>query len=103
MTCSPIDPYSCWPGSCSQSGDPGLEDSQEEGEGVFPCDDKINAGQEDCAVDDQTNNHSHHVHAKLPGHHLQVLNGDDLATNQTGNTKGRVPYWVRNNLLLLWN
>ena len=78
---SPIHSLWCWPGGCPQSSDPGLENAQKEGEGVFPCDNKVNAGQEDCSVDDEANNHSHHVHAKLPGYHLQVLDGDDLSTN----------------------
>lgn len=81
----------CWPGGCPQSSDPGLEDSQEEGEGVFPDDSKIDAGQEDCSMDDEANNYSHHVHAQLPGNHLQILDGNYLTTDQTGNTQGRVP------------
>ena len=52
-------------------------------------------------MDDEANNHSHHVHAKLPGNHLQVLYGDDLATNQTRNTKGRVPYGVKSHVLFV--
>lgn len=42
-------------------------------------------------MDDEANNYSDHIHAQLPGHHLQVLDGDDLTTDETGNTKGRVP------------
>lgn len=42
-------------------------------------------------MDDEADNHSNHVHSQLPGHHLQVLDGDDLTTDQTSNTKWRVP------------
>lgn len=42
-------------------------------------------------MDDEANNDSYHIHPKLPCYHLQVLNGDDFATDQTCNTKGRVP------------
>lgn len=90
-----------WPGGCPQGSDPGLEDAQEEGEGVFPDDNKVDAGEEDCSVDDEANNHSHHVHAQLPGHHLQVLDGDDLTTDETGNTKGGVPDEAKKLLLFL--
>lgn len=51
-------------------------------------------------MDDEADNHSHHVHAQLPGHHLQVLDGDDLTTDQTGNTKGRIPGKTKMLLLL---
>lgn len=81
----------CWPGGCPQSSDPGLEDAQEEGEGVFPGDNKVNAGEKNGSMDDEANDHCHHVHAQLPSNDLQVLNGNDLAADQTGNTKWRVP------------
>lgn len=42
-------------------------------------------------MDDEANNHSNHVHSQLPGHHLQVLDGDDLTTDQASDTKWRVP------------
>lgn len=81
----------CWPGGGPQGSDPGLEDAKEEAEGVFPDNNKVDARKKDCAVDDEANDHSDHIHAQLPGHHFQVLDGNDLATNKTGNTKGRVP------------
>lgn len=80
-----------WPGGCAQGSDPGLEDAEEEGEGVFPDDNEVDAGQEDGSVDDEADDHSHHIHAQLPGDHLQVLNGDDLTADETGDTEGRVP------------
>lgn len=80
-----------WPGGRAQGGDPGLEDAEEEGEGVFPDNNEVDAGQEDGSMDDEPDDHGHHIHAQLPGYHLQVLNGDDLTTDETGNTKGRVP------------
>lgn len=83
-----------WPGGRSQGGDPGLEDAQEEGEGVFPDNNEVDAGQEDGSVDDEADDHSHHIHAQLPGYHLQVLNGDDLTADKTGDTEGRVPVQV---------
>ena len=89
----------CWPGGCPQSSDPGLEDSQEESEGVFSDNDKVDARQEDSSMDDEANNDSDHVHSQLPGHHLQVLDGDDLTTDETGNTEGRVPEEVKKLLL----
>lgn len=42
-------------------------------------------------MDDQAHYDSHHVHAQLPGHHLQVSNGRDLPCDQRGDAKGRVP------------
>lgn len=79
------------PGGRPQGSDPGLEDAQEEGEGVFPDNNEVDAGQEDGAVDDESHDHSHHVHSQLPPHRLQVFNGDDLSTDETGNTEGRIP------------
>ncbi len=52
-------------------------------------------------MDDEANNYSHHIHAQLSGHHLQVLDGDDLTADEAGNTKGRVPDEMKNLLLLL--
>lgn len=49
-------------------------------------------------MDDEANNHSDHVHAQLPGHHLQILDGNDLTTDETGNTEGRVP----DKMTMLW-
>lgn len=83
------------PGSCTEGSDPGLEDPEEEGVRVFPDDNKVDAGQEDRSVNDEANDHSHHVHAQLPSDHFKILDGNDLATNQTGNTEGRVPdRWI---------
>lgn len=90
-------PLMYWPWGCAQSSDPGLKDAQEEGERVFPSDGEVNAGQEDGSVDDEANNHSYHIHAKLPCYHLQVLNGDDFATDQTCNTKRGVPDGLKRN------
>lgn len=42
-------------------------------------------------MDYKTDDDSHHVHPQLLGNHLQILDGDDLATDQAGNTEGRVP------------
>lgn len=50
-------------------------------------------------MDDESNNHGHHVHAQLPCHHLQIFDGDDLTTDQTGNTEGRVPVQMKKLLL----
>lgn len=80
-----------WPGGRAQGGDPGLEDAEEEGEGVFPDNNEVDAGQEDGSMDDEPDDHSHHIHAQLPGYHLQVLDGDDLTADETGDTKWRVP------------
>lgn len=52
-----------WPGGRAQGGDPGLEDAEEEGEGVFPDNNEVDAGQEDGSVDDEANDHGHHIHA----------------------------------------
>lgn len=84
-----------WPGGCAQGSDPGLEDAEEEGEGVFPDDNEVDAGQEDGSVDDEADDHGHHIHAQLPADHLQVLNGDDLTADETGDTEGRVPVQVQ--------
>lgn len=50
-------------------------------------------------MDDEADDHSHHVHSQLPGHHLQVIDGDDLTTDETGDTKGRVPDEAEEKLL----
>lgn len=42
-------------------------------------------------MDHQTHHDSHHVHAKLPGHHLQVSDGRNLPRNQRRNANRRVP------------
>lgn len=42
-------------------------------------------------MDDESHDHSHHVHSQLPSHHFQVFDGDDLTTDETGDTEGRVP------------
>ena len=42
-------------------------------------------------MDDETHYHSDHIHPQLPRHHLQVINGDDLSTDEAGNTNGGVP------------
>lgn len=68
-----------------------MEYSQEEGEWVFPDNYEVNAGQENGSMNDESDNDSDHVHAQLPGNHLQILDGDDLTTDQAGNTERRVP------------
>lgn len=52
-------------------------------------------------MDDESDNHSDHIHAQLPCHHLQVLDGDDLTTNETGDTKRRVPVKIKKLLFKL--
>lgn len=42
-------------------------------------------------MDDEADDHGHHVHAQLPGYHLQVFDGDDLTADETGDTERRVP------------
>lgn len=79
------------PGGCPQGSDPGLEDAHEEGVGVFLDNGKVDGRQEDGSVDDQAHDHGHHVHPQLPCNHLQVIDGDDLTTDQAANTEGRVP------------
>lgn len=37
-------------------------------------------------MDDEAHYHSDHIHPQLPGNHLQVSNGDDLPTDEAGNT-----------------
>lgn len=100
--CDAICWFWCWPRGRPQRSDPGLEYTKEEGEGVFPDYNKVDAGQEDHSVDDEANDHSHHIHAQLPGYHFQVLNGDDLTTDETGNTEGRVPVQVYKLVLFLY-
>lgn len=79
------------PGCCPQRCDPSLEDSHEELEGIFSNYYKIYGWKKDAAMDDESNDHSQHVHPKLPCNHLQVSDGDDLSTDKAGNTKRRVP------------
>lgn len=42
-------------------------------------------------MNDEANDDSDHVHPQLSCHYFQILDGDNLATDQAGNTKGRVP------------
>lgn len=55
-------------------------------------------------MDDEADDHGHHIHAQLPGYHLQVLNGDDLTADETGDTEGRVPVQVQRlqSFLQIW-
>lgn len=79
------------PGRCSQRCDPRLEYPHEEREWVFFDDHKIYEREEDTAVDDETHDHGYHVHAQLPGNHLQVSDGDDLSTDEASDTQRGVP------------
>lgn len=79
------------PGCRSKSGDPRLEDSHEEREGVFFDYDKIYQRQKDATVDDQAHDHGDHIQPQLPCNHLQVGDGDDLSADEAGNTKRGVP------------
>lgn len=79
------------PAGCSECRDPGLEDPGIKGERVFPCHAEEYEGQDDSTVDDEANNHCHHVHAELLGHGLQVTDGGDLSTDQRGDADRRVP------------
>lgn len=42
-------------------------------------------------MDDETHDHSDHVHPQLPCDHLQVSNGDDFPTDEAGDTNRRIP------------
>ena len=79
------------PGRCSKGRDPSLEYSHEERERVFFYYHKIYQRKEDASMDDETHNHGDHIHPQLPRNHLQVSNGDDLSTDETGNTNRGVP------------
>lgn len=79
------------PGCCAQSSDPGLEYSHEERVGIFSNYDEVNQRQEYSTMDDETHDDCDHVQPQLTCHHLQVSNGDDLPTDETGNTNRRVP------------
>ena len=68
-----------------------MEDAHEEGEGVLPDDGEVDSGQEDGSVDEESDHDGDHVHPQLPGNCLQVVDGDDLTADQTGDTEGRVP------------
>lgn len=79
------------PGCCSKCRDPSLEDSHEELEGVFFNYYKIYQRKEDATMDDEPHYHCDHIHPQLPRNHLQVSNGDDLSTDEAGNTERRIP------------
>lgn len=79
------------PGCCSKCCDPSLEYPHEELEGIFFYYHKIYQRKEDAAMDDETHYHSDHIHPQLPRNHLQVSNGDDLSTDEAGNTKRGIP------------
>lgn len=79
---------SCLPAGSSEGRDPGLEDPRVKGERVFPCHREEDDGQDDSAVDDESDDHCHHVHAELLGHGLQVTDGGDLPTDERGDAKG---------------
>lgn len=42
-------------------------------------------------MNDQTDYDRDHVHAQLPGHHLQVTDGGNFAADEGGDAYGRVP------------
>lgn len=42
-------------------------------------------------MDDEAHNDCEHVHAQLLGHHLQVINGNNLATDQACNAHRGIP------------
>lgn len=42
-------------------------------------------------MNDEANDDCDHVHPQLSGHDFQILDGDNLATDQAGNTEGRIP------------
>lgn len=42
-------------------------------------------------MNDEADNHGDHVHAQLPRHHLQISNGDDLSTDEAGDSQRGVP------------
>lgn len=46
-------------------------------------------------MDNQTHDDCDHVHSQLTSHHLQIIDGDDLSTDETGNTDWRVPTRVQ--------
>lgn len=63
----------------------------EELEWVFFDNDEIYEREEDAPVDDETHDDGYHVHAQLPGNHLQVSDGDDLSTDEASDTQRGVP------------
>lgn len=74
------------PGRCSKCGDPCLEYPHEECEGVLFYYHKIYQWKKDASVYDKAHYYSDHIHPQLPSNHLQVSNGDDLSTDEAGNT-----------------
>lgn len=47
-------------------------------------------------MDDEAHDYCHHIQSQLPSNHFQIGDGDDLPTDETGNTNGRVPGgWLR--------
>lgn len=42
-------------------------------------------------MNDEADDDCDHVHPQLSGHYFQIMDGDNLATDQTGDTKGRIP------------
>lgn len=70
------------PGGSTKGCDPGLEDARREDKRILAGDDEEDERQHHDTMDDQSHHNSHHIHAQLPGHHFQVLDGCDFATNQ---------------------
>lgn len=79
------------PGRCSKCCDPGLEYPHKEREWIFFHYNKIDQWKKNASMDDETHDHSDHVHPQLPCNHLQVSNGDDFSTDEAGDTKRRIP------------
>lgn len=69
------------PGGSTKGCDPGLEDACVEDKRVLAGDDKEDKWQHHSPMDDQAHNDSHHVHAQLPGHHFQVFDSCNFATD----------------------
>lgn len=79
------------PAGGAEGRDPGLEDSRVESERAFSGDAEEDGGKDQPAVDHQADHHRHHVHAQLPGDHLQVSDRRDLPGDQGGDADRRIP------------
>ncbi len=79
-------------GGGAQRRHPRLEHALEEGKGVLPRDEKVDARQGDHRVDDQPRDDGEHVQTELLRHRVHVRDGQYLGDDQRGDANRRVPH-----------
>lgn len=79
------------PAGRSQSSDPSLEDTRVKCEGIFSSHGEEYDWQDECAMNNESDDDCDHVHAQLSRHHFQITDGSYFTTDEGGNANWRVP------------